>query len=323
MAFVLADRVKETTLTTGTGAVTLVGAVFGYQSFAAVGNGNTTYYVIAGQTTSEWEVGIGTYTASGTTLSRTTVLASSNSGSLVNFSSGAKDVFVSYPAGRSVARDSANILTLNAGTTNAPPLAFQSGTNLTTATAGAMEYDGRVIYATPQGAQRGVVPGSQFFAVNSGIAGANATGAQSIFGASVTLSSSTVYEFEYFLALGKSAGTTSHTVAFGVGGTATLNSFSVNALTQYNTANFATGTPAFFYSTTPSSTVWTSAITTASMTVVMNGRGLVSVNAGGTFTPQYTLSAAPGGAYTTQPGSFFLIYPVGAAGSNISVGTWA
>ncbi len=98
MAFVLADRVKETTTTTGTGTVTLLGASTGYQSFSAIGNGNTTYYTIAGQTTSEWEVGIGTYTSSGTTLARTTVIASSNSGSLVNFSAGTKDVFVTYPA---------------------------------------------------------------------------------------------------------------------------------------------------------------------------------------------------------------------------------
>lgn len=98
MAFVLADRVKETTTTTGTGTVTLLGASTGYQSFSAIGNSNTTYYTIAGQTGSEWEVGIGTYTSSGTTLARTTVIASSNSGSLVNFSAGTKDVFVTYPA---------------------------------------------------------------------------------------------------------------------------------------------------------------------------------------------------------------------------------
>lgn len=106
MALVLKDRVKETTATTGTGTVTLAGASTGYQSFSAIGDGNSTYYTIAGQTGSEWEVGIGTYTASGTTLSRTTVLASSNSGSAVNFSAGTKDVFVTYPAGRSVNLDS-------------------------------------------------------------------------------------------------------------------------------------------------------------------------------------------------------------------------
>jgi len=104
MALVLADRVKETTTTTGTGTVTLLGASTGYQSFAVVGDGNTTYYTIAGQTTSEWEVGIGTYTLAGTLLARTTVLANSSATqpSELSFSAGTKDVFVTYPAGRSV-----------------------------------------------------------------------------------------------------------------------------------------------------------------------------------------------------------------------------
>lgn len=112
MALILADRVQETTTTTGTGTVTLAGAVSGYQTFAAVGNGNSTYYTIAGQTGSEWEVGIGTYTSSGTTLSRTTVLSSSNSGSLVNFSAGSKNVFVTYPASLAVPEGKAIVLAM-------------------------------------------------------------------------------------------------------------------------------------------------------------------------------------------------------------------
>ena len=99
MAFVVADRVKETTTTTGQGTVTLDGASAGFQSFAAVGNGNTTYYCIAAQTGTEWEVGIGTYTASGTTLSRDSVFSSSAGGTTkTTFSAGSKDVFVTYPA---------------------------------------------------------------------------------------------------------------------------------------------------------------------------------------------------------------------------------
>ena len=98
MALVVKDRVKETTTTTGTGSVTLAGAATGFQTFnSAISVGNTTYYCIAGQGTSEWEVGVGTLSAS-TTLARTTVLSSSNSGSLVTFSAGTKDVFCTYPA---------------------------------------------------------------------------------------------------------------------------------------------------------------------------------------------------------------------------------
>ena len=111
MAFVLADRVKETTTTTGTGTVTLLGASAGFQSFAVIGDANTTFYTIAAQTGTEWEVGIGTYTSSGTTLARTTILSSSNGGSAVSFSAGTKDVFVTYPAGRSVTTTGIETLT--------------------------------------------------------------------------------------------------------------------------------------------------------------------------------------------------------------------
>ena len=102
-SLVLADRCQETTTTTGTGTLTLAGAVAGYQSFAAIGNGNTTYYTITDGT--NWEVGIGTYTLSGTTLARTTVLASSNSGSAVSFGAGTKTVFGTLPAEKAVTAD--------------------------------------------------------------------------------------------------------------------------------------------------------------------------------------------------------------------------
>ena len=98
MTLVVKDRVKETTLTTGTGALSLSGAAAGFQSFAVVGNGNTTYYAITEPSTAAWEVGLGTYTLSGTTLARTTVLSSSNGGAAVDFAVGVKDVFVTYPA---------------------------------------------------------------------------------------------------------------------------------------------------------------------------------------------------------------------------------
>jgi len=105
MPLVVRDRVNETSTTTGTGTFTLAGAVTGFQSFAAIGDGNTTYYTIVLQGGSEFEVGLGTYTSSGTTLSRDVVLSSSNSGSLVNFSAGTKNVFCDYPAPKAVYGD--------------------------------------------------------------------------------------------------------------------------------------------------------------------------------------------------------------------------
>ena len=141
MALVIANRVKETTTTAGTGTVTLLGASTGFQSFAVIGDTNTTYYTIASQTGNEWEVGIGTYSTSGTTLARTTVLANSSATqpSALNFSAGTKDVFVTYPSEYAVAATnvgtSGQLLTSN-GTGVAPT--YQTSTAASKAYAQAM-----------------------------------------------------------------------------------------------------------------------------------------------------------------------------------------
>lgn len=145
MALVLADRVQETTTTTGTGSVTLLGAVTGFQSFAVIGNGNTTFYTIADQGGNNWEVGIGTYSTTGPTLARTTVLSSSNGGSLVTFTAGIKTVFVTYPSEQSVNLDASNNVsalgTISSGTWNATAITTTyGGTGLTSYTAGDLPY---------------------------------------------------------------------------------------------------------------------------------------------------------------------------------------
>jgi hypothetical protein len=105
MALVINDRVKETSTTTGTGDFTLAGAATGFETFnAGIGTSNTTYYTIFNQGTNEFEVGLGTLSAS-TTLQRDTVLSSSNSDSKVTFSAGTKDVFCTMPASKSVYLD--------------------------------------------------------------------------------------------------------------------------------------------------------------------------------------------------------------------------
>ena len=133
MALVVKDRVQETSTTKGTGTLTLAGAVSGFQSFSVIGNANTTYYAIVGGT--EFEVGLGTYTASGTTLSRDTVLASSNGGSAVNFSAGTKNVFVTYPADKAIYDDAAgNVIAL--GTPASVTLTNGTGLPISTGVSG-------------------------------------------------------------------------------------------------------------------------------------------------------------------------------------------
>ena len=113
MALILADRIKENTTTTGTGTIVLGGAQTGYQSFAVVGNANTTYYTIADQVGSNWEVGIGTYYTGNVSLARTTILSSSNAGAVANFTAGTKDVFVTYPSETSALGGSGQAIIVN------------------------------------------------------------------------------------------------------------------------------------------------------------------------------------------------------------------
>lgn len=140
MALVLKDRVKETTATTGTGALSLAGAVTNFQSFSSVlSDADTTYYAVIDVTNSEFEIGLGTYSSGGNTLARTTVLESSNGGSAVNFSAGTKNVFIAYPAEKSVYQDASGGVTFDNGITeeytvvtstgNAATCNMQDGTN--------------------------------------------------------------------------------------------------------------------------------------------------------------------------------------------------
>lgn len=173
--------------------------------------------------------------------------------------------------------------------------------------------------------------GSLFYRLDSNLAGANVTTAQSVFGVGVTLAGSTVYMMEALYILAKSVGAVSHTLGFGFGGTSTLNNIAYEAI------------GGILASSTPSGQLTISSVTnglgsmanSAANTVTQTGigaaavsfsyilRGTVSINAGGTFIPQYTLSAAPGGAYSTVAGSYIKFTPIGAAGSASSQGTWS
>jgi len=109
MAFIIKDRVRESTTTTGTSAISLGGTSTSFQTFNSnMSNGDTTHYAIVHQTADEWEVGVGTWNT-GNTLTRTTVLSSSNSNAAVNFTSGTKDVFMTYPATKSINKDTGKV----------------------------------------------------------------------------------------------------------------------------------------------------------------------------------------------------------------------
>jgi hypothetical protein len=191
MALVLKDRVKETTTTTGTGAITLLGASTGYQSFSAIGNGNTCYYAISSTGGSEWEVGIGTYTSSGTTLSRDTILSSSSGGGVISLSAGTKEVYVVYPSEKGVWLDASgnvvqstftginvtgtatiNVATLTSGTVSTTPTTATDIVNksyVDTQVAVGINYHSPVNYEVPS------TTGNLTATYNNGSSGVGAT----------------------------------------------------------------------------------------------------------------------------------------------------
>ena len=150
MALTIADRVRETTTTTGTGTITLGGAVGNFETFTSnLSDGDTTYYAIVDANNSDFEVGLGTFASSGTTLARTTVIASSNSNSAVNLSSGSKDVFITLPASKMIFQDASGNVTIpgdltvsgddiTMGTNTSGNLLIADGTNFNSIAVGSL-----------------------------------------------------------------------------------------------------------------------------------------------------------------------------------------
>jgi len=205
-------------------------------------------------------------------------------------------------------------------------LVLTSDTLSSPAAAGQIEYTSPIFAATPIGTQRGIVPTQQYYRLDTAFVGSNVATAQSIFNVGCTLSASTVYEFEIVSAFSKTAGTTSHTFATNFGGTATLNNIAYHNIGKSNATSLvtiSTSDTVQVFGQTASAVVITGAISTATFTMIVVMKGTVSVNAGGTFIPQYTLSAAPGGAYSTQIGSYIRINPLSASGAATNVGTWS
>jgi len=447
MAFNVFDRVQETTTTTGTGTVTLAGAVSGFQSFfnAGLNNGDTTYYCITSGTA--WEVGLGTFSIGPNAIARTTILASSALGAAITLA-GTSNVFCVYPASKAVYEDaSGNVagypftagtinsttigassastgafttlsasstvsgtgfstylasppaiggttastvrgttitattafsgplngtvgattpstgafttlsasstvsgtgfstylasppaiggtaaaagtfttvtgrLTPSAGTATAgtAPLKFTSGTNLTTAEAGAMEYDGENLYFSGEASQRGVVAAPQFVILTSdyttplGTANVlkqafNATTNGTL---TVTLGS---YLFECLLNL-SALSATSGTIAFGFGGTA-LGRF--RYLATANKSATSTTAANTTFSNTAAATIITPATTTTTGYALVQGS--IVITTAGTIIPSIALSVAAANVVAT--GSYFVFTPIGSSTVQ-TVGNWS
>lgn len=226
---------------------------------------------------------------------------------------------------------SRNFLTpiaLPAGTASNAPLQLQSGANLTTAVAGAVEFDGKTIYTTPNATSgRSISPSTLLYRLNSDKVGINTSATQSLFGVGLSLPANTVYVFESGFTLQKTAGTTSHTIDISFATTAGLNNIRYQGIVSTYLTPSTTGLSAStsnFWSTSVGALTITTATTTLGVLHSVTLKGTFSTSSTApTLTPSYSGSVAPGGAYSTKTGSYFLLWPIGAAGANTSVGSWA
>lgn len=335
----LYNRAGVTTTTAGTGTITLGSAIAagssinagGFQTFGTAGaaDGQAIPYLII-DVNNAWEYGTGTYTASGTTLSRT--LGQSSTGSLLSLSGSAQVFIIARKEDIAKLTDDNTFTgqnTLAAGTTTLAPLTFQSGTNLTTAAAGAMEYDGVVHYATHAANERGAVNAEQWICNTAAYTLVSQTAAQKMFNSptngAVTVAGSTFYQFECEFNL-TSMSASAGTFGFAIGGTATLTS------TKWWSTSVKGASPLLSTFKDTSTTTITGVLMNATASNASLGpsnnaidafaliRGIIRVNAGGTIIPQVSLTVAA--AAVVGINSYFRLWPVGS-NTAVSLGNWS
>ncbi len=211
----------------------------------------------------------------------------------------------------------------NIGTTSIASLQFSAGDVLTTPAAGAIEYDGVVLYSTPTANRRGVSPSVSVRVQANNNTLSDSSSAQNVFStpAAITLDASTTYMFEAVYYITRAAGTTSHTLStlFSLGGTLTSMTYTADTT---STSGNTLGAVSRIYGTGATATVVTGASTSATENITVILRGIVKTNASGSFTPQIQYSAAPGGAPTVLANSYIKLVPLGTSGM-VSVGSWA
>jgi hypothetical protein len=217
-------------------------------------------------------------------------------------------------------------LTPTAGTATVPPLDFASGTLTTTAAAGAIEYDGTVIYGTPSASNRGVLDTAHIITLASNNTISDSATAQAVFNVgtgglgAITLPGSTSYIMEAVYYITRSVGSNSHTLSTLFALSGSLTSIAYTADTT-STASNILGAVSRIYGTAATATAVTAASTTSNENITVVIRGIVRTNAAGTFTPQIKYDVAPGGAPTVLANSYLKLIPIGT-NAVTTVGNW-
>jgi hypothetical protein len=213
-----------------------------------------------------------------------------------------------------------------AGTATIPALSFVSGTNMTTAGAGAFEYDGAAFYGTPSASNRGVLDTTHFMALAIDYIGSDSSTAQKVFNlgtgaaGAITLPASTSYFMEAIYYITRAVGSNSHNLStlFALG--SALTGITYTADTTSTTGN-TLGTVSRIYATAATATAVTGASTSSTENITVVIRGIVRTNTSTTFTPQVKYDSAPGGAPTFLAGSYIRLTPIGSS-SVTFVGNW-
>lgn len=203
-----------------------------------------------------------------------------------------------------------------AGTATVPALNFTSGTNMTTPSAGAFEYDGVTFYGTPNASNRGVLQTSHFMVLASDYIGNDTNSAQKVFNlgtgsaGAITLPGSTSYFMEAVYIITRAVGSNSHTLSTLFALSSALTGITYTADTTSTTGN-SLGAVSRIYGTAATAVAVTGASTSSTENITVIIRGTVRTNASTTFTPQIQYSAAPGGAPTFLAGSYIKLIPIG------------